>query len=141
MTSNEIDPAVKLADEFKKRGSFDEQKSRILAEVIEGTDGMSLEEFVRTRTATLVNTIVQEDESLIFKNRGSTSALIEGRLVKNGFEELNTESIHIDAILRKMVEDPAFKESLKERLLAKCDYDMTEKNERVTGEKDSSSAE
>ncbi|SCU80875.1 LAFA_0C01574g1_1 [Lachancea sp. 'fantastica'] len=133
MTTQDIDPAVRLADDFKKRGCFDEEKGRILAAIVDGTDGTSVEEFVRGRTATLVNKMVQEDESLIFKNRGSTSALIEGRLVKNGFEELNTESVHIDAFLRNMVEDPAFKESLKNRLRAKWDNELKEKNEMDLG--------
>ncbi|SCU97238.1 LAME_0F19020g1_1 [Lachancea meyersii CBS 8951] len=126
MTTGDKDPAVKLANDFKKRGSFDEEKSRILSGPVDCAEQTTLEEYVRNRAASLANDMVKEDESLIFKNRGSTSALIEGQLVKNGFEKLNTDNLQIDAYLRKILEDPAFKDSLKARLRANMEKSSDE---------------
>ena len=83
MSDREIDPAVKIADEFKKRGFFDEAKNSILAQPISDVEPTTLEQFIRERVSSTVAAMVRGDESLIFKNRGSTSALIEGQLVKD----------------------------------------------------------
>ncbi|CUS21072.1 LAQU0S02e05248g1_1 [Lachancea quebecensis] len=116
MSREELDPAVNLADEFKKRGYFDEAKNRILAKHIPGSAATTLEQFIKDRVASVVAGMVNEDESLVFKNRGSTTALIEGQLLKDGYEKLNTESIQIDAMLRRVLEDPSLKAEIKAKL-------------------------
>ncbi|KAM3159981.1 COMPASS component SHG1 [Lachancea thermotolerans] len=116
MSREELDPAVNLADEFKKRGYFDEAKNGILAGPIQESSTTTLEQFIKDRVTSVVAEMVNEDESLIFKNRGSTTALIEGQLLKDGYEKLNTESIQIDVLLRRVLEDPDLKAEIKAKL-------------------------
>ncbi|SCV05166.1 LANO_0H01508g1_1 [Lachancea nothofagi CBS 11611] len=116
MPGNEVDPAVKLADDFKKRGYFDEAKNNILCKAVEGSESVTLEDFVRDRVSTVVSEMVKEDESLIFKNRGSTSALIEGQLLKNDYDRLSTDSVDIRSLLQRQLDNPEFKNDLKTRL-------------------------
>lgn len=123
MSDREIDPAVKIADEFKKRGFFDEAKNSILAQPISDVEPTTLEQFIRERVSSTVAAMVRGDESLIFKNRGSTSALIEGQLVKDGYEKLNTSTVKIDSTLRRALEDPEFKSRVISQLRSETEVD------------------
>ncbi|SCU86917.1 LADA_0E01002g1_1 [Lachancea dasiensis] len=116
MSRNDIDPAAKLADDFKRKGYFDELKKTILSRSTGASESSTIEEFVRNRVSAVVGEMVNEDQSLISKNRGSTSALIEGQLLKNGYEKLNTIDLQIDSFLRRQLDDPEVKADLRSRL-------------------------
>lgn len=128
----EIDPAKKLADQFKKQGHFDKIKQDMLLGPIDNTDSTPLQDFIKTRVSAVVQTMVKDDESLIFKNRGSTSALIEGQLLKDGYRKLDTDTISVDARIRKIFEQPQLTTQLKETLVKELgtseDYEFSTDN-------------
>lgn len=104
------DPALALSESFKKQGHLDKLKKEILAKPLNGT---TFEDFIKTQVQNLVHKMVQEDESLIFKNRGSTSALLEASLFKNGYEKLDQGDISVDKFINENLQNESLKESIK----------------------------
>lgn len=102
-TSTPDDPAQGLAEKFKKQGHLDNLKKQILAQEVEG--GIQLEEFIKNRVKTLVQGEIKEDNSLIFKNRGTNTALLEGKLFKDGLFNLNSDDVEVDKLLLSSLND------------------------------------
>ncbi|KAH9200056.1 complex proteins associated with Set1p component shg1-domain-containing protein [Zygosaccharomyces rouxii] len=97
MTDYNADDARKLADEFKREGYFDQLKRDILTQKHDN-DELPLEQSIRNNVASVVRKMVTDDENLIFKNRGSTSALIEAQLFKQGYKRLGEGEDGIQAL-------------------------------------------
>ncbi|KAG0679761.1 COMPASS component SHG1 [Kluyveromyces marxianus] len=114
-----LDPAKDLADAFKKEGHLDKMKNEILSQNLK--DDMNLEQFIRERVKKLVRSKVQEDESLVFKNRGTTTALLEGQLFKDGFKSLNTAEVDIENLLDVSLNSNVLEKQIRDILEAKID--------------------
>lgn len=112
-----LDPAKYLAETFKKEGHLDSLKNEILSQNVEGD--ISLDEFIKSRVRDLVRDRVNEDESLIFKNRGTTTALLEGQLFKDGFKSLNTSNIDVEKLLSDSLDDATTRQKIRTILEAK----------------------
>ncbi|CDO95304.1 unnamed protein product [Kluyveromyces dobzhanskii CBS 2104] len=110
-----LDPANDLAEAFKKEGHLDSLKKEILSQNVQ--DNINLEEFIKSRVRELVSDKVREDESLIFKNRGTTTALLEGQLFKEGFKNINLPTIDAEKLLNDSLND----EALKQKIIAILD--------------------
>lgn len=118
MTSN-IDEARKVADEFKKEGHFDKLKQDILSQELRGGDVQgTIEQVIRDKVATVVKDMVAEDENLIFKNRGSTSALIESQIFKDGYKKLGEgqNGVNVEDYIHDTLNDPLLSSRIKEKL-------------------------
>lgn len=118
MGNNEYDPAKELTDNFKKKGYFDKIKQEIVVkELSKDGNGGTVEQFVKQRVAQIVNGMVKNDETLIFKNRGSTSALIEAQLFKDGYEKLNNEEFDLEKFIdQETIDNKALQQRIKEML-------------------------
>ncbi|CAI4056071.1 Shg1p SKDI_02G3670 [Saccharomyces kudriavzevii IFO 1802] len=127
MVYNEED-SKKLFDRYKKEGHFDKLKRDILSSPWDdtGEGNESFEQMLRERVAITVKKMVNEDEELIFKNRGLTSALIESQLVKDSYSKLNDKNdknngddakkFELDAYIRSKLQDPKLLEMIKSQL-------------------------
>lgn len=118
MASN-IDEARKLADQFKREGYLDKLKQEILSkEWDQNNSNKTVEQIIRTKVSTVVKNMVNEDENLIFKNRGSTSALIEAQLFKEGYKKLtdNDDGIKLDEYMHSTLHDPMLIEQIEKNL-------------------------
>lgn len=118
MASN-IDEARKLADQFKREGHLDKLKQEILSkEWDQNNSTKTVEQTIRTKVSTVVKNMVTEDENLIFKNRGSTSALIEAQLFKEGYKKLtdSDDGIKLDEYMHKTLHDPILIEQIQKNL-------------------------
>ncbi|CCE64757.1 hypothetical protein TPHA_0I02560 [Tetrapisispora phaffii CBS 4417] len=124
--SGDTDKAQELADLFKKHGYFDKLKQDILNKRIEnGEQSAQLQELVKLKVAQIVNEMVNSNEDLIFKNRGSTTALIEGQIVKDGYAKLNTGENGIN--LTEVIEESMSSEDMKNdifKVLENLDKDL-----------------
>lgn len=61
--------------------------------------------------------MVKNDETLIFKNRGSTSALIEAQLFKDGYEKLNNEEFDLEKFIdQETIDNKGLQQRIKEML-------------------------
>ena len=86
----------------------------------------SFEQALRKRVASTVKEMVNEDEELIFKNRGLTSALIESQLVKDNYLKLGSKmegdngdgekKFDLDVYVRSKLQDPKLLEMIKGQL-------------------------
>lgn len=114
-----LDPAKDLADAFKKEGHLDKMKNEILSQNLK--DDMNLEQFIREQVKKLVRSKVQEDESLVFKNRGTTTALLEGQLFKDGFKSLSTAEVDIENLLDVSLNSNVLEKQIRDILEAKID--------------------
>lgn len=114
-----LDPAKDLADAFKKEGHLDKMKNEILSQNLK--DDMNLEQFIREQVKKLVRSKVQEDESLVFKNRGTTTALLEGQLFKDGFKSLNTAEVDIENLLDVSLNSNVLEKQIRDILEAEID--------------------
>lgn len=117
MTAYSADDARKLADEFKREGYFDQLKRDVLTRNHEN-DELPLEQSIRNNVADIVKKMVAEDENLIFKNRGSTSALIEAQLFKQGYKKLREgpKGIELEEYLHKVLNDSELTQGIKDKL-------------------------
>ena len=114
MSSNGVDKAEKLAELFKKQGYFDKLKNDILSQKLDQRSddakkqNTSFEEAIQKRVAMVVKDFVSKDENLIFKNRGTTSALLEAQIIKDNYKKLSEsdEGIDIDSIIQKSLQSP-----------------------------------
>lgn len=114
-----VDEARKLADEFKKEGHFDRLKHDILSQPLHQDDSSStVEQAVRAKVNAVVKRMVEEDENLIFKNRGTTSALIESQIFKDGYKDLSegNDGLNVEEYIQEKLNEPALRDQLKERL-------------------------
>lgn len=118
MGNNEYDPAKELTDNFKKKGHFDKIKQEIVVkELSKDGNGGTVEQFVKQRVTQIVNGMVKNDETLIFKNRGSTSALIEAQLFKDGYEKLNNEEFDLEKFIdQETIDNKGLQQRIKEML-------------------------
>ncbi len=100
MSSTNNDEAVELAELFKKHGYLDKLKNEIITKHIndpnDETKTMTLEEAVKQEVKRVVHNMVKEDETLIFKNRGTTTALIETQISKDNYQLLHNDTSGID---------------------------------------------
>ncbi|GAV47375.1 hypothetical protein ZYGR_0H02160 [Zygosaccharomyces rouxii] len=117
MTDYNADDARKLADEFKREGYFDQLKRDILTQKHDN-DELPLEQSIRNNVASVVRKMVTDDENLIFKNRGSTSALIEAQLFKQGYKRLGEgeDGIQLEEYLNKVLNDSELTQGIKDKL-------------------------
>ena len=127
MAYNEED-SKKLSEKYKKEGHFDKLKREILSNPWDSTEknSESFEQVLRERVASTVKEMVNEDEELIFKNRGLTSALIESQLVKDKYSKLSskidmdngdaTKRFELDEYVRSKLQDPKLLEMIKGQL-------------------------
>ncbi|CAB4254538.1 similar to Saccharomyces cerevisiae YBR258C SHG1 Subunit of the COMPASS (Set1C) complex, which methylates histone H3 on lysine 4 and is required in transcriptional silencing near telomeres [Maudiozyma barnettii] len=92
--------AQELAEQFKKQGYLDKLKRDILSNQLEkdvgSTDPITFEDSVKEHVKLMVNKMVMEDENLIFKNRGTTTALIETKMLKDYYKMLDGGPDRID---------------------------------------------
>lgn len=102
MAYNQED-SKRLSDKYKKEGHFDKLKREILSNPWNNTEenSESFEQALRKRVASTVKEMVNEDEELIFKNRGLTSALIESQLVKDNYLKLGSKMEGIMVMVRR----------------------------------------
>ncbi|QLL33902.1 hypothetical protein HG536_0F02270 [Torulaspora globosa] len=120
MNSN-IDEAKKLADEFKREGYFDKLKQKILSqELNNGEAETTIEQIIRHKVDTIVKGMVADDENLVFKNRGSTSALIESQLFKDNYKKLSegNGALNVDEYIQEQLNDKLLRSHIKEKLEA-----------------------
>ncbi|QHS71816.1 Shg1p [Saccharomyces paradoxus] len=127
MAYNEED-SKKLSEKYKKEGHFDKLKREILSNPWDSTEknSESFEQVLRERVASTVKEMVNEDEELIFKNRGLTSALIESQLVKDKYSKLSskidmdngdaTKRFELDEYVHSKLQDPKLLEMIKGQL-------------------------
>lgn len=117
---NQVDPARELAEQFKKQGYFDRLKSEILSresniitnENVRSSE--SLEKILKDLTAATVKNMVEQDEELIFKNRGPTSALVEAQLLKNNYKKFSEHENGIDLTryINGCLQDPSLYDTI-----------------------------
>ncbi|AAS53982.1 AFR611Cp [Eremothecium gossypii ATCC 10895] len=112
------DPAVALAEAFKRKGYLDKLKLSILTEPAHpGTPcSESLEHLIKGRVQKLIRDMVAKDESLLFKNRGSTSAVLEAQLFKSGYNVLNDGDLCVDKLIDEKLHDPTLTAQITELL-------------------------
>lgn len=118
MASN-VDEARRLADEFKRQGHFDRLKHGILSQQLQqGDASTSVEQIIRAKVNALVRNMVAEDENLIFKNRGSTSALIESQIFKDGYQELSQgdDGLNVEEYIQEKLNEAALRDEVREKL-------------------------
>ena len=118
MASNS-DEARRLADEFKKEGHFDKLKHDILSqELKQGESSTSVEQTIRAKVNALVRAMVAEDENLIFKNRGSTSALIESQIFKDGYKARSQGEggLNVEEYIQEKLNEPALQDHVREKI-------------------------
>lgn len=100
MTASDQDEAVLLAELFKKQGYLDKLKNEIITKHItnpnDATKSITFEDAVKEEVKRTVRSMVENDENLIFKNRGTTTALIETRISKDDYQLLRGEASGID---------------------------------------------
>ncbi|CCC68814.1 hypothetical protein NCAS_0B07300 [Naumovozyma castellii] len=120
-----IDRAKELAEEFKRQGFLDKLKHDILSQnwnKDESTDNtieaVNLQEAIRNKVMATVNEMVKNDENLIFKNRGTTSALIEAQLFKDKYKKLaeGDDGVPLDKYIQMTLSDPKLEEGIKRNL-------------------------
>lgn len=111
------DEARRLADEFKRKGYFDKLKHDILTQNYETADE-PVEQAIKNNVAAVVRQMVVEDENLIFRNRGSTSALIEAQLFKQGYRKLGEgkNGIQLEEYLNTTLKDPQLIQDISDKL-------------------------
>lgn len=114
------DPAEILVDRFKKEGYFDRLKHDILNSQVKSENDVSssLEESIKQTVNSIVKSMIQKDENLIFKNRGTTSALIEAQLYKDNYKKLEEgeKGIDINSQLMMALESPQLLKMITEQL-------------------------
>lgn len=118
MSSN-VDEAKRLADEFKKEGHFDKLKQKILSQELNNGDAETpVEQIIRHKVDSIVKGMVADDENLVFKNRGSTSALIESQLFKDNYKKLSegTDGLNLDEYIQEQLNDGLLRSQIKETL-------------------------
>ncbi|KAG0667939.1 hypothetical protein C6P45_005214 [Maudiozyma exigua] len=110
--------AVKLAESFKKQGYLDKLKNEILRTKTETSGDVQMsqtfEEAVKKTVAETVKQMVSENENMIFKNRGTTSALIETQVLKDEYAMLRNDQIAID--IQKFISDKLIDNGLQEEI-------------------------
>ncbi|CAI4059307.1 hypothetical protein N7582_001338 [Saccharomyces uvarum] len=138
-----VEDGKKLSDKYKKEGHFDKLKRDILSNTWNGTEegNKSFEQMLRDRVASVVKEMVNEDEDLIFKNRGLTSALIESQLVKDNYSKLNNKNddnygndarkFELDAYIHSKLQDPELLEMIKKQLGEAAGSQQEESNGRT----------
>lgn len=109
-SNDSIDLAKDLADKFKKEGHLDNLKKEILSQTLK--DDLDLEQFIKSQVKELTQAQVLQDESLVSKNRGTTTALLEGKLFKDGFRELNTEDVNVDELILWSLDNEKLREKI-----------------------------
>ena len=126
------DPARDLTERFKKEGHFDKLKQEILAKTIEcGGDSKTIQEALKLSVSDVVRQLVNEDEEIVFKNRGSTSAMLEGQLIKNNYAKIKDSEFGVDVekFVGEALSDPAIIDEIKRGLV---DMTADEKKEEGT---------
>lgn len=115
--SSSADKARDLADLFKMEGHFDKLKESILSRSADDA-GNSVAQLIRNEVSTVVRGMVLEDENLIFKNRGSTSALIESRLLKGSYEKLGHiyQGRNVEEYVQAALHDPNLLQQIERNL-------------------------
>ncbi|AGO10899.1 AaceriAFR611Cp [[Ashbya] aceris (nom. inval.)] len=118
MENLDQDPAVALAEVFKRKGYLDKLKLSILTEPVDPSTPCSdsLEHLIKGRVQELIRDMVVKDESLLFKNRGSTSAVLEAQLFKTGYNVLNNGDLCVDKIINEKLHDPGLTAQITELL-------------------------
>lgn len=111
MTGTSYDEARDLTEQFKKAGHFDKLKQEILSKNVVDSD-KTLQEALKESVAQIVRELVGEDEEILFKNRGSTSALIEAQLMKSDYEKIKNSGVDIE----KFVNDALANTNLLEKI-------------------------
>ncbi|SCV03804.1 LAMI_0H11100g1_1 [Lachancea mirantina] len=111
-----MDAAEKLVDDYKKQGHFDRLKNEFFTRNNDALQGGNLENHVRARVDSVVKEMVEKDELLLFKNRGSTSALIEAQLLKDDYRRLDKEPVKIADAIQNGLETSSLKEQVRHQL-------------------------
>lgn len=92
MTDTHSNPQ-ELAKEFKRQGYFDNLKREILTRevpALEGTNTLRFQEHVGNIVQRLVQDMIKEDSTLLFKeSKASSVSLVESQFTKNNNEHLN----------------------------------------------------
>lgn len=109
------DPAQELVDNFKRKGHSDKLKRDLLNSKWNPDNPLSLEQAVKQRVIEVVKQMVLEDESLIFKNRGSTSALLEAQLYKEQYRKLDDPSnnFQLESIIDELLKDSELSDRIR----------------------------
>ncbi|QLG72116.1 hypothetical protein HG535_0C04700 [Zygotorulaspora mrakii] len=117
--SHNRDKASDLAEQFKREGHFDRLKEQILSRSLAEQNGETVVQTIRSEVSAIVRNMVLEDDNLLFKNRGSTSALIESQLLKDGYQKLteNGKGIKVDEYVSTSLSDPELLEQVKGNLM------------------------
>ncbi|AET38069.1 Shg1p Ecym_2330 [Eremothecium cymbalariae DBVPG len=119
MSAKSEDPAITLAEAFKRKGYLDKLKQSILTDALyaDGNTEENLETLVKKRVQELIKDMVHKDESLIFKNRGSTSALLEAQLFRTGYEMLKDDRVDVDKIIEDRLGDEELVSKIRSLLM------------------------
>ncbi|KAL3229721.1 COMPASS component SHG1 [Nakaseomyces bracarensis] len=124
MAGISYDAAREVTEQFKKAGHFDKLKQEMLEKKVSGSD-KTLQVALKESVADIVRELVGEDEEILFKNRGSTSALVEAQLMKGNYEKIreSPSGVDIEKFVNDALADP--------ELLAKVEEEVTKMvNER-----------
>ncbi|CCH61006.1 hypothetical protein TBLA_0D05120 [Henningerozyma blattae CBS 6284] len=119
MDKQNIDPAQQLVIDFKRQGHFDKLKNQILSNNIE--NDQNIQDLIKLKIIEIVNQMVSKDESLIFKNRGINSALIESKIIKDDYKLLQNNETENDSTknidLNKFINDSLNDSTLYDEIL------------------------
>ncbi|CCF57427.1 hypothetical protein KAFR_0C04370 [Kazachstania africana CBS 2517] len=118
MTGQDTDEAYLLAEKFKKQGYFDKLKQDILTESIDGNGDETLEKKIKETVTDIVKNMVNEEEELIFKNRGTTSALIESKILMDNYKMLseNKEPLNVEKTIKEALQNANLSDDIKATL-------------------------
>ncbi|SMN19253.1 similar to Saccharomyces cerevisiae YBR258C SHG1 Subunit of the COMPASS (Set1C) complex [Maudiozyma saulgeensis] len=113
--------AQKLAEQFKKHGYLDRLKKEILSSKLEqdtdSADTKTFEDSVKEQVKSMVKEMVREDENLIFKNRGTTTALIESKMLKDyKLLEDNQSGIDIKNYIEEKLKNPKMHDDIRKNV-------------------------
>lgn len=113
---NTTDKPIKLDNKYltliyKKNGSFDKQRKRLL----ENFKTSQTHSNLLLKLKLMVESKVKADPSILLKNKGKMAALIQGEIISNNSGSNILEIVDKD-IQEKIIESPQFHENLKVEL-------------------------
>lgn len=130
--NQDADKAQELATLFKRQGHFDKLKHKILTNKIEPIPTerekkqniisyydeddetsntkveFEVEELIKLKVKQIVQDMVEKDSDLVFKNRGTNTALIESKIFKDDYNELSLgqNAINLNQYIHNALTDP-----------------------------------
>lgn len=111
MSNNVTDPK-ELASVYKKNGSFDSQRRKLLTDFKSSQTHTNL----LLKLKLMVENKIKNDPSILMKNRGKMGALIQGEIISEHKDSHNLLSIVDRDIQAKIIDSPDFQAAIKSEL-------------------------